>query len=229
MMNNWWVHQQYYEGGISLVVGWAFWVILSITLHELAHGWAALRQGDTTPRDTGHMTWDPLVHMGGMSLIMFALIGIAWGMMPTDPSRYRSGRKGRAIVAFAGPAMNLLLAFGALTTLGIMLACGAQNSESDAVGRLIEFFFLGGVLNLVLFGLNLLPVPPLDGSQILMGLSQKFYIWFHNPVFRQYAFFAVLALFFITPLGSVAFRSAQYVSLLYLLLFPDGSAEAVGS
>ena len=96
MMNNWWVHQQYYEGGISLVVGWAFWVILSITLHELAHGWAALRQGDTTPRDTGHMTWDPLVHMGGMSLIMFALIGIAWGVMPTDPSRYRSGRRGRA-------------------------------------------------------------------------------------------------------------------------------------
>lgn len=124
--------------------------------------------------------------------------------------------------------MNLLLAFGSLTTLGIMILFGAQDSDIEALRRLIEFFFLGGVLNLVLFGLNLLPVPPLDGSQILMGLSQKFYVWFHNPVFRQYAFFAVLALFFITPLGTVAFRTAQYVSVQYVFLFTDGVVETVG-
>jgi hypothetical protein len=85
------------------------WVIGSIVLHELAHGWAAIRLGDTTPRDLGHMTWNPLVHMGGFSLVVFAVIGIAWGMMPVDPSRLR-GRYGDALVALAGPAMNIVLA-----------------------------------------------------------------------------------------------------------------------
>lgn len=62
-----------------MVAGYALIVIFSITLHELAHGWAAIWQGDRTPIETGHMTWNPLVHMGWASLLMFAIVGIAWG------------------------------------------------------------------------------------------------------------------------------------------------------
>ena len=104
----WWMHAVYDSGGLAAVLGWVFWVIFSICLHELAHGWAAIWQGDRTPRETGHMTMNPMVHMGGASLIVFALVGIAWGLMPTDPSRYRWGRRGRIAVAAAGPLMNLL-------------------------------------------------------------------------------------------------------------------------
>ena len=89
------MHAVYDSGGLAAVLGWVFWVIFSICLHELAHGWAAIWQGDRTPRETGHMTMNPMVHMGGASLIVFALVGIAWGLMPTDPSRYRWGRRGR--------------------------------------------------------------------------------------------------------------------------------------
>ncbi|MBT5381502.1 MAG: site-2 protease family protein, partial [Phycisphaerae bacterium] len=91
-------------------MSWIFWVLLSITLHELAHGWAAIWEGDKTPIETGHMSANPVVHMGRFSLIVFALIGFAWGLMPVRPWRFRHGRLGEAIVAIAGPAMNLALA-----------------------------------------------------------------------------------------------------------------------
>ena len=113
----WWMHAVYDSGGLAAVLGWVFWVIFSICLHELAHGWAAIWQGDRTPRETGHMTMNPMVHMGGASLIVFALVGIAWGLMPTDPSRYRWGRRGRIAVAAAGPLMNLLIAVVSLLIL----------------------------------------------------------------------------------------------------------------
>ena len=219
-MLQWWVHEQYNIGGPTLVISWAFWVIFSITLHELAHGWAAIWQGDRTPRETGHMTWNPIVHMGGASLIMFALIGIAWGLMPTDPSRYRWGRRGRIVVAGAGPMMNLLLADASLIALVVLAKFGPTDTVLGQ--RLATFFYLGGMLNLVLFGLNLLPVPPLDGSQILMGLSYRCYVWFQSPMVRQYSFFAVLALFFMTPLGRWAFSSAHAACNAFLGVFGFG-------
>src|SRR5262249_8984123 len=109
---NWWVAEIWNQSPV-LLVSWIVWVIGSIVLHELAHGWAALWCGDRTPIETGHMTWNPLVHMGQMSLLMFALVGIAWGQMPVDPSRFR-GRYDDAKVALAGPLMNLALAITAL-------------------------------------------------------------------------------------------------------------------
>ncbi len=69
-------------------------VIFSITFHELAHGWAAMSQGDNTPQQTGHLTLNPVVHMGKESLIFLCLMGIAWGQMPVNPSKFRSGKLG---------------------------------------------------------------------------------------------------------------------------------------
>ena len=215
-MQDWWVHSIYYSGGPVLLASWVFWVIFSITLHELGHGWAAIWQGDDTPRETGHMTWNPLVHMGPWSLIMFALIGIAWGLMPTDPSRYRSGRRGRVIVAVAGPVINIGLAFIALTALGLWVRFGATGSEFDL--KLVTFLSTGGMLNILLAGFNLLPIPPLDGSQILMGLSWRFYQWYNHPMVRQYAFFGILALFFIFRLGYYGFIWADKATNAYLNL-----------
>ena len=96
-------------------------------LHELAHGWAAIWLGDQTPVRQGRMTGNPLVHMGPWSLLMLAVAGIAWGQMPIDRTRLR-GRHGEAIVAAAGPAMNVLLALAALSTLAGLLTCGATQA-----------------------------------------------------------------------------------------------------
>jgi Zn-dependent protease len=160
---NWWVAQAWEQGPIYLI-SWVVWVIGSIVLHELAHGWTALRLGDRTPIETGHMTWNPLVHMGQTSLIAFALLGIAWGQMPVDRTRLR-GRHGDAMVSAAGPIMNLWLFVLAL--IGAALALKTRSLAGDRAHDAFVFFFTGAWLNVALALFNLLPVPPLDGSRIL--------------------------------------------------------------
>jgi hypothetical protein len=92
-MSGWWMHELW-ERSPVLLASWVFWVLVSVMLHELAHGWTALWQGDDTPRAAGHMNFNPLVHMGPTSLIFFAAVGFAWGQMPVSPFRFRMGRMG---------------------------------------------------------------------------------------------------------------------------------------
>lgn len=149
-------------------------MVFSIVLHELAHGWAAIWQGDRTPIDTGHMTIDPRVHMGAISLIMLALVGMCFGAMPVDPSRFRS-RYGDALVSAAGPLMNLLLAFVTLTGLSIwMVNVGGSKELSVQGGNLLQFLSVFGVSNIALFLFNLIPVPPLDGATVLASLHKGY-------------------------------------------------------
>ena len=190
---NWWVHSAWEQGPVYLI-SWIFWVLFAITLHELAHGWAALWEGDTTPRDLNRLTANPLVQMGQTSLIVFALIGFAWGMMPVRPDRFRHGRLGESLVAFAGPAMNLVLAFVSLTVCGILFATIDMTAQwTRSVG---VFLLLGGFLNVILFALNLLPVPPLDGSRILAAASMEIRRLYMQPQ-AQIVSFALLMMIFL--------------------------------
>ena len=181
---NWWVHNLW-NSEPALLVSWIVWVIGSIVLHELAHGWAAIRVGDRTPIETGHMTWNPLVHMGGFSLIVFAVVGIAWGMMPVNPSRMR-GRHAEALVALAGPMMNLALAVGALA-LGLVwvgVAGGhwipGVRADEPLYSNMQIFFRAGVFLNVLLMVFNLMPIPPLDGSRIVAHYSPEYRRFFES-------------------------------------------------
>lgn len=191
----WWVHDYWQAGLIVHLIAQIFWVIFSITMHELAHGWAALWEGDRTPRELGRMTMNPLVHMGPYSLIAFAIIGIAWGVMPVDPSRFRHGRRGRAIVSAAGPAMNIALALVCIGLMFIWMLVGSHGS--DIYNNVTIFLCLGALLNVVLAIFNMLPVPPLDGSGVLSGLSWKAWKFYQNPNIAAYGSLAVLALLFL--------------------------------
>lgn len=135
-------------------------VIASVCLHELAHGWAAISQGDDTPRKRGHLTLNPVVHMGWYSIIFLCIGGICWGAMPVNPSKFRSPKWGNILVSAAGPLLNLVL--GLLFLLLIKL-----SSSSPLAGILsLEFLYLGARINLILFLFNLLPIPPLDGFHV---------------------------------------------------------------
>ena len=194
-----------------------FAVVLSVVLHELGHGVAAIWQGDDTPRVTGHMTLDPMVHMGGFSLVLLVVAGIAFGAMPVTPSRFR-GRYGRALVALAGPAVNLVLAFLALTVVAVWVVT-VGPAEGAVAANFQEFFFIMGFLNLVLFAFNLLPFPPLDGSSILADLSSGYRRAISNP--RNQPFFMggfILVFFFSRDL----FIGARYVADAYLGLWGVG-------
>ena len=166
-------------------------IVISICLHELGHGAAAISQGDSTPEDTGHMTLDPVVHMGWASLITLCIVGMAWGSMPVQPWRFKDGSTGRILVAAAGPMTNFTLA--ALCILVI-------NLFSGSVSHLIslDFFQLAASINLGLGLFNLIPVPPLDGFTVF----SEFFPSFQKVRNHQGAAF-VLVILFVT--GSLQF------------------------
>ncbi len=175
-MGGWWISDLWSNvNGPVLVVSWLVWVVVSITLHELAHGWVAIKLGDDTPIRSGHMTWNPMVHMGAYSFAALLIIGIAWGMMPVDTSRLR-GKYADTLVSIAGPMMNLGLGMIALVGLILWepLAGGYIFSGftiDDPLKTNLNIFLVSGAfLNFVLMLFNLLPTPPLDGGRILMNL-----------------------------------------------------------
>jgi Zn-dependent protease len=150
-------------------------VLASVVLHELGHGLAAIRQGDDTPIVTGHMTLNPLVHMGSMGLGLLLVAGIAFGVMPVDRSRFR-GRYGDALVSAAGPAVNLALAGLALTALAVLLRAGV---DPYVLG--VNPLWTLGLLNIALVLFNLLPIPPLDGSGVLASLVPVYRNFLRDP------------------------------------------------
>lgn len=193
-MDRWWVAYAWEQGPVHLFA-WVFWVIGSIVLHELAHGWAAIRCGDRTPIERGHMTANPLVHMGQMSLIVFGIIGIAWGAMPVNPSRFRREHDD-ALVAFAGPAMNLSLAFAAAVLFTVGMKTAVANSWTGPFAHNVLVFLETGIyLNIALAILNLMPVPPLDGSRILASFSPPYSRFIETEQGRTASLIAFVAMF----------------------------------
>lgn len=133
-------------------------LVFSICLHEYFHAWTAYREGDESAAE--FMTLNPLRQMGVISLLMMAIIGIAWGAVPVDVSRFR-GRWSRLKVALAGPFANFLLF---LLSAVIFILIGVFRSRANQMTAPVIFIiFLFGMYNFTLMLFNLLPVPGLDG------------------------------------------------------------------
>ena len=152
--------------------------ILAITLHEAAHGYAALALGDDTARQAGRLSLNPLRHVDRVGtillpgfLLIFQLLTVhrvlfmfGWAKpVPVSAWKFRDPRRGMAIVAIAGPAMNFFLAW-----VGALLLPTSEQGLFDAVaGQFLSYFIL---TNLVLGLFNLIPIPPLDGGRIAVGI-----------------------------------------------------------
>jgi Zn-dependent protease len=142
-------------------------VLVSLTLHELAHAWVAWRLGDPTAKSQGRLTLNPIVHLDPLGTLMFVLTALianlpfGWARpVPVDPRYFRRAKEGMAIVAAAGPLMNFLLA----------LVCWGVVRHVELSGQWTEVLEKAYIVNLVLGIFNLIPVPPLDGSRILGAL-----------------------------------------------------------
>ena len=183
-------------------------VTASIVLHELGHGLAAIRQGDDTPLISGHMTWNPLVHMGPVGLGLLCLVGIAFGVMPVNPSKFRS-RYGDAWVSAAGPLVNAGIALVALTALGWMLADGFEPKIGD-----VSPLWILGLLNVVLFLFNLIPIAPLDGSAMVGSFVPAYGAFLRNPANAKYTWAAFGLVFLLAGelFGVGADLASSYVS-----------------
>lgn len=153
--------------------------MFSVIAHEIAHGYAALKQGDDTAQSMGRLTLNPLRHIDPFLTFLLPLMllmskGIALGgakPVPVDPRKYRHLVRGDIIVSLAGVATNLVLALLCVPLVALMGVLGRAIPGLEGSFGLLQVMFIYGIeLNLILAVFNLLPIPPLDGSHVMKYL-----------------------------------------------------------
>ncbi len=171
-------------------------VLIALTFHEFAHAFAADKLGDDTPRMQGRLNLNPFSHVDWMGMIMLIIAGFGWGKPVEINRRNFSNNKismsaAEAIVAIAGPIMNFIVAF-VFTIIFYVLMVLAPNLLVALDGSVYMILINVILINISLGIFNLIPIPPLDGSKVLMHfLPYNAKEWFEN---NQYTFYIVLLL-----------------------------------
>ncbi|MDD5751501.1 MAG: site-2 protease family protein [Candidatus Peribacteraceae bacterium] len=152
-------------------------ILISLSVHEWAHGWVASKLGDPTAHNAGRLTLNPIAHLDPMGALMFLFVGFGWAKpVPVNPYYFRHPKRDMALVALAGPASNFLLGtlcfFGLLLLLHdriaspfALLTAGENGTVTSRV--LVQILGSGVFINFALMAFNLLPIAPLDGSKVL--------------------------------------------------------------
>jgi Zn-dependent protease len=187
---------------LSSLIAAGIILLVSFPVHEAAHAYAAWRLGDGTAKLFGRLTLNPIAHfdpMGGLILIASALLSgfaIGWAKpTPVNPSNLRGGSDSEGIVAFAGPASNLVLAaLGAIPARLLIAAASGGTAVPDILIEVLEYFVL---INVALMLFNLVPIPPLDGSKVLFSMMNPRQVWQWRPVLEQYGFIVLLFVAFV--------------------------------
>lgn len=171
----------------------AFVLIFSLTIHEYSHAAAALILGDSTAKDQGRLTLNPLKHLDILGIVMLILIKVGWAKpVPVNENNLTNKRKSLYIVALAGPLSNIII--GLLSTIFFHIV------EEGTVYS--TFFIYMSTINILLALFNLLPIPPLDGSNILYSfLSEKSAHHYRTYIYKfgQFGFLFIILLFNIYP------------------------------
>lgn len=177
-------------------------VLIAMTFHEYAHAKAADKLGDDTPRIQGRLNLNPFSHVDPIGFAMLIFAGFGWGrpveINPNNFNRNMELSKAEAIVAFAGPAMNFILAFVFMIIYYAMLVFGFITNELTlCISQIVNYTV---AINLGLGVFNLIPLPPLDGSKILMHfLPYNGKQWFEN---NQMYFYIGFLIIFVTGIAS---------------------------
>jgi len=188
--------------------------LLCITLHELSHGLVAYRLGDTTARDAGRLTLNPLRHLDPMGLLMLVVFHFGYAKpVPVNMYRFKNPKRGMALTALAGPVSNLVIAAVFLFLYGL---CYPGLTGSAAGGYLLRMLHLTAVISLGYAVFNIFPIPPLDGSKVLLSaLSDEAY----DRLMRYERYGSVLLLILLWT-GVLSKPLSAAVNGLYRLLFP---------
>jgi Zn-dependent protease len=192
---------------IQLLAAWAIPILFAITLHEVAHGWVARYFGDDTAARLGRLSLNPIKHVDPVGTVlvptlMWLFSGFLFGWakpVPVIASNLRHPRQHMAIVAVAGPLVNLVMALIWAAVFKLALIVGGQG----VVVQFVSLMAVGGIaINLILMVLNLLPIPPLDGSRVLNGFLPERYARQVDRL-EQYGLIIVIALLVTGTLGRI--------------------------
>jgi Zn-dependent protease len=170
--------------------------LIAVTFHEFMHAYVAERLGDPTGRLLGRLTLNPLAHLDPVGTVFLILFRFGWGKpVPVNYSRLQGGRRGGAAVAFAGPATNFVIA--AIFAMPLRFGAGLVFGEDyQLILRYIVYF------NVLLGLFNLIPIPPLDGSNIVYAFVPPRVAWNWGQ-FQQIGPFLLLLIFWATPVAGV--------------------------
>ena len=195
-------------------------LLLSLTVHESAHAWTANRLGDPTARRLGRISLNPMVHIDPVGTIVLPLLAFSTGApvigwakpVPVDVRNLGHARRDFVLVAAAGPVSNVALAIVASVVMRGLIAGDVDVGGAGSVGyRVAQLVFQ---LNLLLAVFNMLPIPPLDGGNVLGGLLPP---WLGDPydrVVRPYGFLLLYALLLTGTLGTLIWPAYLYLSWL---------------
>jgi len=169
--------------------------VFALTIHEFAHGYVAHRLGDNTAADLGRLTLNPLKHLDPIGVLAFFLIKIGWAKpMPVDPRYFKNPRQGMILVSLAGPGVNLVMAVLSALVAKLIFIFGA-GLPGFFVMPLLQMTAASIWINILLAIFNLVPIPPLDGSKILLGLLPRNMAFAYTRL-EPYGFIILLALFY---------------------------------
>ncbi|MGI6638550.1 MAG: site-2 protease family protein [Desulfobulbus sp.] len=188
--------------------------LFALTVHELAHGYIAYRLGDPTAKEAGRLTMNPLKHLDPLGVLAFIIMKIGWAKpVPVDPRYFRNPRKDMLSVALAGPASNLLLAIASALLLQVLVRF--PFLPLAIIQPLAHMLVASVWINLMLAVFNLLPIPPLDGSKILMGILPP-QAAYNYARLEPFGFVLVLVLFYTGVIGKIIMPIIHFSNNLLL-------------
>jgi Zn-dependent protease len=198
----------------------AFIVLLfSLTVHETAHAWTASRLGDPTARLLGRVSLNPIVHADLVGTILFPLMAIianvpliGWAKpVPVNVRNLKRGRRDYVLVAAAGPASNLLIAVVASIVLGLLTVSPMRVGEPNVSAPVAALLAQAVPLNVLLAVFNMIPIPPLDGGNVLGGLLPQPLGAKYDALVRPYGFILLYALILTRGFEYVVIPPARFI------------------
>jgi Zn-dependent protease len=188
-------------------------LLYSVIFHELAHGWVAYKLGDSTAKWLGRLTLNPIKHLDPIGSLMLLVFGFGWAKpVPINLENIPNRRQGLILVSSAGIVANIICAFIAILLLKVVAPAPSGMTE--------QILYLFARINIMLAAFNLIPIPPLDGSKILMGFTSEAVRRFLTQI-EPFGFFIVIGLLYIGALNPVI-NFFQYIILAVISVFVPG-------